>query len=200
MSNILKPSRIGALLQRAAGRFRRDDRGVAFVEFAFIAPIMVLLFFGTLELSQGITADRRVTKAASSVADLIARVKSTTCDGIQTNFNIAEVLMDPYETTSMSVTVYNIKADANNATVQSVKWSAWNNKGNKAPSPVPLPAGIIEKGGEVIVVTVELDYDSPITKVIMKDTIKLNETFYLKPRLGYVKLTNSGGTAELTTC
>lgn len=200
MSTLLKPSRFGALLQRATNRFRRDDRGVAFVEFAFIAPIMVLLFFGTLELSQGITADRRVTKAASSVADLIARVKSTTCDGIQTNFNIAEVLMDPYDTASMSVTIYDIKADANNATVQSVKWSAHNGKGTKAASPIPLPAGIIEKGGEVIVVTVELDYDSPITKVIMKDTIKLNETFYLKPRLGYVKLTNSSGTSELTTC
>ena len=69
-----------------------------------------------------------------------------------------------------------------------------------AASPIPLPTGIIEKGGEVIVVSVELDYNSPITKVIMKDTIKLNETFYLKPRLGYVKLTNAGGTTELTTC
>ena len=50
--------------------YRADKQGVAAIEFAFIVPIMFLMFVGAVELSQAITVDRRVTQAASSVADL----------------------------------------------------------------------------------------------------------------------------------
>ena len=50
--------------------YRKDKQGVAAIEFAFIVPIMFLMFVGAVELSQAITVDRRVTQVASSVADL----------------------------------------------------------------------------------------------------------------------------------
>ena len=42
------------------------------VEFAFIVPIMAVMFIGAVELSQAIIVDRRVTQIASSTADLVA--------------------------------------------------------------------------------------------------------------------------------
>ena len=48
--------------------FARDARGVAAVEFAFIAPIMILLFVGTIELSAGISTDRKISRVASAIA------------------------------------------------------------------------------------------------------------------------------------
>ena len=39
-------------------RLSRDRRGVAAVEFAFIAPIMLALFFGTVELTSAIEIAR----------------------------------------------------------------------------------------------------------------------------------------------
>ena len=63
-------ARAGALL----GRWRADASGMAAVEFAFIVPIMGVMFIGAVELSQAIIVDRRVTQIASSTADLVARV------------------------------------------------------------------------------------------------------------------------------
>src|SRR5258707_563688 len=41
-----------------------DGRGVAAIEFAMIVPIMLVLFFGTVEFSAGIAEDRKVTLMA----------------------------------------------------------------------------------------------------------------------------------------
>ena len=46
------------------GFIKRTD-GVAAVEFALIVPIMAVMFIGSVEMSQAITANRRVTMVAS---------------------------------------------------------------------------------------------------------------------------------------
>jgi Flp pilus assembly pilin Flp len=59
-------------------RFRHDIGGAAAIEFAFIVPLMVVMFIGTVELSQAITVDRRVNQVASSTGDLVARTNALT--------------------------------------------------------------------------------------------------------------------------
>jgi Flp pilus assembly protein TadG len=189
-------------------RFAGDRRGVAFIEFAFIAPIMMLLFFGTVEFSQAITADRRVTKIASSVADLIARVQSITTGEVDDIFGIGTVLLQPFDTTELSITAFNVCAASASENTQALYWSRWNNQGTQASAPMPLPTGIIEKGGEVVAVTVNYEYPSTITGWLFNWsdhaspgagnlTLTLSETFYVKPRLGSTQLT---GTTKPAAC
>ena len=45
----------------------RDCRGIAATEFAVIVPIMLVLFFGTVEISSGVAVDRKVTLVAQNV-------------------------------------------------------------------------------------------------------------------------------------
>ena len=45
-------------------RFSRDRRGSAAVEFAFIAPIMLLMYFGLAEMTQAMMASRRAHHVA----------------------------------------------------------------------------------------------------------------------------------------
>ena len=44
-----------------------DRRGIAATEFAVIVPIMLVLFFGTVEFSSGVAVDRKVTLIAQGV-------------------------------------------------------------------------------------------------------------------------------------
>jgi Flp pilus assembly protein TadG len=60
-------------IRQLISRYRADSSGVAAIEFAFVVPVMFVMFVGAVELSQAVTVDRRVTQSASSVADLVAR-------------------------------------------------------------------------------------------------------------------------------
>ena len=68
--------RIAAFARDLIGR----TEGVAAVEFAIIVPIMAALFIGAVEMSQAVTANRRVTQVGSSTGDLVARADSNIKD------------------------------------------------------------------------------------------------------------------------
>ncbi len=68
------------LLSTIANRFptfvklREDEDGIAAIEFALIAPIMIILYFGMSEIAMGIMADRGVSHATAVTADLTTQL------------------------------------------------------------------------------------------------------------------------------
>jgi Flp pilus assembly pilin Flp len=73
----------------------RDQRGVAAVEFALITPLLILIFFGVVELSNLLVADSRLRNATASVADLLTQKAdgNITANDLNTaNIAAAEVL------------------------------------------------------------------------------------------------------------
>ena len=50
-----------------------DRRGIAATEFAIIAPMMLIMFFGVIEFSSGIAVDRKVTFVARTETDLVSQ-------------------------------------------------------------------------------------------------------------------------------
>ncbi|MBI4046560.1 MAG: pilus assembly protein, partial [Devosia nanyangense] len=56
-------------LRRMIARLARSGDGAAAVEFALILPILLLLYIGSIEASQLIITDRRVTTVAGTLGD-----------------------------------------------------------------------------------------------------------------------------------
>jgi len=54
----------------AAARFRNDEAGIAAIEFAFIAPVMLFMYFGMAEVATAISVDRNVSHSANVAGDL----------------------------------------------------------------------------------------------------------------------------------
>ena len=103
-------------------RFGRDQRGLAAIEFAMIFPIMVLLFLGSVEFSQGLTVDRRVTQVASSTADLVAQFEELTPEQVDDIIDIGTLLLGGFDPVPLRVTIVSVSTDADgNATVD---WSS----------------------------------------------------------------------------
>ena len=59
------------------GRFVRDRRANAAIEFSFIVPLMIGMFFATVEFSSAIAAKGKVTLVARTLSD-VAKVETNT--------------------------------------------------------------------------------------------------------------------------
>jgi Flp pilus assembly pilin Flp len=190
-----------AALRSILHRLRRDQRGVAAIEFGFIAPIMFLLFVGSIEISQAVTVDRRVTQIASSTADLVAREKTITTAQLDNIMSIAKVLMSPYDTAPLRITLVSVGAKSDNASITKVCWSYPFQGGTHVyadKQAYSLPPGIIDKGGSVVVAEVEYDYTPLIFHYFITSMMKLNDKFYLKPRVSSMIQYNASPICTIT--
>lgn len=163
-------------------RIWRDDcRGLAAVEFAFIAPILITLYMGATELGHVLTLDRKVTAIASATSDLIAQEKEIDDAQIADIFTAASSMIVPYSETPVSIVVTSIQADINTGNT-TVAWSDAHNGSARTPgTSITLPAGLVANGETVILTEISYVYD-PIIGKIVQSGFTLEDQFYVKPR------------------
>ena len=85
-------------VNRILARLVRDEGGLAFVEFAFVAPILLTLILGGLELANYALAHLRVNQIAMTVADNAGRVQTGIDEAnVYEVFSGAEVIGKPLD-------------------------------------------------------------------------------------------------------
>lgn len=171
-------------LARFLKRFFGNARGVAAVEFAFIAPVMVTMLTGLIELSYLMMAERRVSGAAHSTADLLAQETDVTSTDLNDIFSAAALIMAPFSTGSLTIGVSSVRFDDTTG-APSQDWSSSYNAG-AVSNPTTLATGMGEAGTSVIIVTASYTY-TPIMVAILSGNFTLSETAVVRPRyLDYV--------------
>ncbi len=185
-------ARMAAAADRLLRRLDRDERGVAAIEFAMIVPIMFFLFVGSIEFSQALTVDRRVTQSASSSADLIARSPTAglTESQVDGQLRIIDQLIEPYELSQLTVKIFSVKAVAvpggpPGSINYVVDWSRDNRGGTPMARNAPytgIPNGLLSAGESVIIAEATYNYTPLIFKYFITSAFDLKEKFYLKPR------------------
>ena len=162
-------------------RLGSDRRGVAAVEFALIAPIMIVLYMGLAELSLAMMAERRAAHSASIVADLVAQ--SSQMDGAQMTdiFNVGNAILKPFPTTPLKIRVTSVTADA--LGVARVTWSQGHGLGalGSGTAVAGVPAGLLLPGDSIIMADVQYAFSSPLHHTIPSGLL-FSETFFLRPR------------------
>src|SRR5712691_1028725 len=102
-------------------RLAQDRRGVSAVEFAMLLPLMVTLYLGSAEVSQGVGIDRKVTLVSRTVADLASQVSSINNADMTNMLSASSAVIAPYDPTKLKVVVSAVSVD--NAGVAKVTWS-----------------------------------------------------------------------------
>lgn len=159
-----------------------NTRGMVAVEFALIIPLMIMIYFGTIETTNAMTASRRVTNVAQTAADLTAQAASVDTSDINDIFAASTAILTPFPASAIKITITSVVANSSNATT--VGWSKAYGTGATALSTgkaVVLPAGLTTANSSVVMVTVTYTYTSPIATYIT-GPIVMTETAYLKPR------------------
>lgn len=165
---------------RRLRRFVRARDGLAAIEFAMLAPVVVTMFLGSIELTDALACKQKVTGMAATAADLVAQEKSVSSTDIGNVYSAINSIVYPYPTTGLQITITSLTyASATTGTV------AWSNAQNATPrtagSTVTVPTGVITSGGSVILVEVVYPYASSVAKYLSGST-NITSTFYARPR------------------
>jgi len=172
-------------------QFSSDRRGVAAVEFALLAPMLLMAYFGLAELTEGLMAKRKVSTVASTIGDLTAQAASTTPSQISDIFQVGQTLMQPFSTsgTALTMRISSVTVDASNT--PRVDWSEGQGlaalaKGSTVA--LPLASGatglpFIAAGQSVIMAEAHYTFTSPIAHYLPA-TSNLTDTLYMSPRQG----------------
>jgi Flp pilus assembly protein TadG len=181
---------ITAAWRRARGlatALQENTSGIAAIEFAMILPIMLVLFFGTVEISNGVAVYRKVTLMAHTLADLTSQsqeVQSTT--DLPNFFAASTGVMMPYSSSPISQNIAEIWVNTSGqARVQ------WSYPTTVTPGTVvTIPANLAVANTYVIYSTVSYLYTPAVGYVMSAAGVTLSDFAYTRPRVSTCVLYN----------
>jgi Flp pilus assembly protein TadG len=157
-----------------------DERGVAAIEFAVMAPFLMLIWLGAVEACALLQASDKTLSAAYTVADLTAQGTTQTQANLNSIVSAAQQVMSPLPTTlgPLSIAVASVTFDA----ITGKPATAWTfTAGNQAPAIDPTIANNLGgPGASVIITKVKYTYQSYIT--FLENQMTFNETAISRPR------------------
>lgn len=176
----------------------KDRRGVAAVEFALVAPLMLCMYFVTMEVSQGIETNKKIGRVGSMVADLITQQQKTSKSEIDAILKIAESIIQPYARSDPRIVVTAIEVTDETTPKVQVVWSrklvdgAYSRDAN-AGTATTVPDALKVRGTFLVRVESELSYRPVITWSASQKTalglasafdgIDMSKAYYLRPRM-----------------
>lgn len=179
-------------------RLARDRKGVAAIEFAFIAPLLLSMYFVTMEIAPAIDTNKKVGRASSMVADLVTQHATISKSEVEAIMEIGQATLNPYNRSRMNVVLTAINITDETTPKVLVSWSrkmvngAFSQDAAKG-SVTTVPASLKVKGSFLIRVEASLNYRPMITwaagaketlgLLSAFDNIQMGETYYLRPRM-----------------
>jgi Flp pilus assembly protein TadG len=162
-------------------RFGAAKKGLAALEFAIIAPMMIFLLFGAVDLIDVLGADKRSQNVAASLADVVARDTAVSNAEVTGLWSAVDVLMFPDDGAAMQVRITSVRIV--NTTTATVVWSEGHNMGGRSVnSTVALPAQMMTPGTSVIMTETVYPYRA-LLGFLYAGTKNLSHDAYRRSRL-----------------
>ena len=187
---------VPAALRSLLWRFARAREGAAAVEFALILPFMLLLYAGSIELSDLISVDRRITVISSTVGDLVSR-KDGEIYATELNdyFTAAEEIISPYKVAGLEQLITCVKVDAAGTVATIVQWSKGAGgatvKTTGSILTLPIEITLISKNKYVIVSETQYSY-KPLMGIVFQNALTMYRQNFHLPRFGDNVIWKSG--------
>jgi Flp pilus assembly protein TadG len=183
----------------------KDTRGLAATEFAFIVPFMLVMFFGTVEISSGVAVDRKVTLVARTLSDLLSQAgpppppapvsSYAPADDtyLQNVFTAGIAILTPYCAVPATLQLTEIYVDKNQ--VAKVQWSkaasvptcnatqvTLTTSTRSAGDTITIPPTLLVKQTYLIFSEVSYNYTPMGIGYVMKSNVIMSDVSYTRPR------------------
>lgn len=167
-------------------RFRKDVRGVAAIEMAFIMPFLLFLYFGLIDLTAMISFNRKITYSASVVADLVTQNSTTvTASAMNDYFDAVELVMSPTSLDDVRIDIYQYRNISGTITNQ---WKKSSTGGTACAAPNTTGmSDLMTDNNDLIVTVVCMNYSPYVASFLGKailgaTSFTLSEQIALRPR------------------
>ena len=170
-----------------------DQSGIAATEFAVIVPIMLVMFFGTVEFSSGVAVDRKLTLVARTLSDLTSQSPAAVDDSYLKNvFTASIAILAPYSATPTQATLSEIYVDSNK--IAKIQWSkaatiasgatqaTLTTSSHNAGDTIAIPSGLLVKQTYLILSEVRYLYTPTVGYVMGKAGVTLSDVTFTRPR------------------
>ena len=179
-------------------QFKRNTGGMAAIEFAFIAPVLIALYFMTMEISQGIETNKKVGRIASMVGDLVTQQQVINKSELDAILELGGSVMKPYSRSNPNIEITAIEITDEPTPKVKVVWSRKLHNGTKSQGDAPgtvttVPTKLKIRDTFLVRVTSDLDYKPVIVWTADQkselnmggafDSVQMDETYYLRPRM-----------------
>jgi len=175
-------------LPSAMSRFTRNEEGIAAIEFAFIAPIMLFMYFGLAEIATAISVDRKISHSANVAGDLATQSEDFSAaemtDILQATKLVMSLPEEKLKFVTIEISSYSRTDDDDPASVvnrgtATFKGAEGTNFANFDAA--NLDTDILNSTSGVVVARVQYLY-KPLQLRYAPKEFKITETFMLKPR------------------
>lgn len=174
------------------------EHGLAAVEFALASPIILMLFFGAIELSRYILITQKAEKAAVTISDLVAQSEDVSTGDLNILIESVQEVMQPFNFSSDGyVVISSVSRVGSNPAV--VNWQytgggTWSHASQigTAGNDAVLPSGFTLDPNEGIIIAEVYYHFQPIfmNRLVLPDSATIYTVGVYKPRLG--ELTSLG--------
>jgi Flp pilus assembly protein TadG len=202
---------------KAHRQIATDESGVSAIEFALIAPILIVMFMALCDLCSAVMTKLHVDRASEGTGDVVATYSEMQSQDMINMFTAASQFMQPYSATPLNIRITDIYSAQDNT--NKVYWScALNNytsnslwtlppydanqtvtlSRTNAPFAALATVGVGSAAFNSSVIMVEINYafSSPTNRIITATTL-MSSTAYMQPRQGlYVGFPWAGGSTQ----
>lgn len=160
----------------------RDRRGAAAVEMALLSPILVMLFLGTVEVTQLIRVKTKLALAAQAIEDMVAGQTSATTASLANAYAGGVLVMTPFPTSGLTATVASVSFNASGSAA-TVDWQVLEGgaTGMTTAAACTLAAQMGLGSDSVIVVKATFAY-TPVLSYLLGQSYALVQITYGRPR------------------
>lgn len=160
---------------RSMRKFAIDRKGVAAVEFAYIAPLLILALFGTVEVSRAVMMHKRFQRVSAMIGDLVSREQTIgTAPGqaaavLNGMMLSAQQVMAPFSVADLQIEVNSLRAKVDNAGQTRAEWTYRSAQSTAVSSCTnkPMPSnGMLNAGNTAIVVDASYKFTPLLSKLI----------------------------------
>lgn len=162
-------------------RFKTDNKGVAAIEFAFIAPVMITMYFGLAEIAEAISVNRSISHSTNVAGDLATQQAELSSPDVEEVLAAALRVMNASNISNVSIDIRSFSQDSSGINVEGVV--QLNDGASTLPAfdVATVDDAILSEDSGVVVTRVAYTY-SPLKLRFFDTDITLQETFLLKPR------------------